>query len=113
MAFTPEVVRVDVRLVGNVTGKVYAESSVSIITEQKAREIYLGGCFLSIPFYPTEGEDFPELDPTDTKLELEYRTNSKNTRFGRDPEGNYIGHVEVSLLELPNAVVEIPSGDVT
>lgn len=111
-----ELVVVQVRLVGNVTGKVYALSEVEVESELKTPMLYLGSCHLAIPFKPVqEIAPWPELDPEDTEVELQMRTNSAHTRLGRSSESPfpYIGLWRGFLLELPRADVEIPNGVVS
>lgn len=108
-----ETVLLEARLVGNVTGKVYAQNQMTVNTIFKEPELYLGDCLLSIPMHPViENPPFPELDPADTKVLLQFRTNSASTRFGRDPEAPfpYIGHWRGWIERRPEATVEIPSG---
>lgn len=108
-----ETVLIEARLVGNKSGKVYAQNQMSAETIFKEPEVYVGDCLLSIPMGPVEGEPFPEaLDPADTKILLQFRTNSASTRFGRDPEAPFgeLGHWRAFIDVRPQATVKIPSG---
>ncbi len=108
-----EFVKVEARLVGNVTGKVYAQNQMYASTIFKEPELYLGDCLLSIPMYPNTGPPFAEpLDPEDTEVLLQFRTNSASTRIGRDPKPPFgqHGHWRGWIEKRPAATVEIPSG---
>lgn len=109
-----EVVQIEARLVGNVTGNVYAQNQMTVQTIFKEPELYAGDCLLSIPMYPVEEEvpPFSELAPADTQVILQFRTNSANTRLGRSPEnpfpyiGRWRGWIDVRArgeVEIPNS----------
>ena len=116
-----ENVVVRMRLVGNVTGTVYAETEVSAETIYKDPDLYLGYGLLAVPFYPTNeggGEEGsgPGLDPEDTKLILQIRAAAANTKIGNTGEGGAtpsIGHWQATIEARPNATVEIPNGGIT
>lgn len=111
----PEVVQVQVRLVGDVTGTVYASQFISAETIFKDPDLYLGFADLAIPFYPVhegaghEGSG-PKLDPKDNNVLIQMRTASDGARIGaRDGEGSS-GHWRGVLVILRRGRVEIPSG---
>lgn len=111
-----EQVRIDARLIGNNTGNVYCVGSMEVQTIFKQPDLYVGDEILAIPFYPVvAGGDWPELDPADTEIILQFRTNSANTRLGRDTKSPflYIGHWRGWIDVRARGVVEIPNGGVS
>lgn len=113
MTVEAERVQVDVRIVGKTTGTIYSEGTMEIQSEQKGPEIYLGDCYMSVPWHPNEvGEDGPPLDPEDKQLKLQFRANAEHTRIGRSEVPNffYIGHWLGSITILPNGEIELPHG---
>lgn len=115
MTVEPDLVRLEARLVGNVTGNVYALGITQIMSAQKARELYLGHCYLAIPWKPydgeVEGENVVQFDPADTEIIVEIRANAKTTRFGNDGGGGRtarIGSWYGCLENHPRGTIEIP-----
>lgn len=111
-------VKVRVRLVGNVTGTVYAEFAISKQALLSDPDLYLGYAHLAIPFHPVKSKEspaWPELEPEDTKVLLQARTEADDTKLGGEedgigggiiPFGHWLGTIEFR----PGATVEIPNG---
>lgn len=112
-----ETVVIEARLVGDVTGTVYAQNVCHAQTIYKDPELYVGEMLMAIPFHPVPEHvpPWPTWDPEDTAVKLQIRTNSAATRFGRSPENPfpYIGHWVGWVERRPGATIEIPNGVVS
>lgn len=108
------IVEINARLVGNVTGKIYAVSGAAVDAIFKEPEVYIGEILLAIPFEPSE-TSWPEFDPEDTAVKIQFRTNSENTRFGRSTVNPfpYIGHWHGWVERRPRADIELPNGGIS
>lgn len=104
-----EFIQIDARLIGNVTGNVYAQNSMSVESNAREPELYMGDCLLSIPMHPSGGPPYPDLDPEDEELILQFRTDSEETRLGRSPVSPFlfIGHWKGWIDVRARATVEI------
>lgn len=106
---------VKLRLIGDVTGNVYAECEVSAESLYKDPDLYLGYGLLSIPFEPAKSPR-PEFDPADTKLILQAATASPDTVIGNSGEGGgnaTSGHWLGTIERRPEATIEIPNGSIS
>lgn len=115
MTAEPEELIVEVRLVGDVTGTVYAEEKIVAESIYVDPDLYLGFAHLSVPFHPIKEpgpgggtKSGPELDPADKNLVVQMRTNSEETKIG-SVDGDEHGHWRGVLIDWPEASVEIPS----
>lgn len=97
-----EILKANVRLVGNVSGKVYAEGAIESTSLYKDPDFYLGYCFLAAPFTPRPGDSHvrPKLDPADTRVILQVAVLSPDTEFAE----HWLG----SLEQRPKALIELP-----
>lgn len=98
-----EELTMNVRLVGNVTGNVYAEGAIKATALYKDPDFYLGYCYLAAPFTPTpsvHNNERPALDPADTAVILQAIVLTANTTFA----GHWLGSIE----RRPKATVELP-----
>lgn len=98
-----EELRVNVRLVGNVSGKVYCVGSIVATSLYRDPDVYLGYCHLALPFKPIPAPhnlERPELDPTDTEVILQAFVLSEGTVFA----DHWLGTFE----RRPKALIELP-----
>lgn len=107
----PETISVEVRLVGDVTGTVYAEEKIVAESIYVDPDLYIGFAHLAVPFYPITEEgpgggvtSGPKLDPADNNLIVQMRAVSAETKIGEEH-----GHWRGVLVDWPGASIEIPS----
>jgi hypothetical protein len=104
MTAEAETLTIYVRLVGDVTGKVYAEEAISTTSIYKDPDLYLGYTFLAAPFTPSDGKadsvERPALDPEDDNVKLQVLTITPLTT-------EFKGHWTGSIEHRPKARIEL------